>query len=432
MSSRQKSMLIFVVVLVVSVAAGIFVFPPAFRKLGFENELQRPYRFGLDIAGGAQLIYEVDLANVATGDRNSVMNGLRDVIEQRVNLFGVSEPRVVVAQSGESYRLVVELAGVRDVSDAIQEIGLTPLLDFREVQEVEVQSSADTETTSSPSEAKTDVEFIPTALTGRFVKSARLDFDHTTREPLVLLEFNDEGAKAFEDLTGRNVGRPLAIFLDNQLISSPTVQQKISGGQAQITGRFTVDEARELVERFNAGALPAPISLISQQTVDAVLGQEALSGGIVGGIFGTLAVVIFMIVYYGALGIFAAGALVIYIVLTLGIFKFIPVTLTLAGIAGFILSIGMAVDANILIFERTNEEVKKGLSRRIAIEEGFRRAWPSIRDSNVSTIITSLVLYFFTTSIVQGFALTLLIGVLMSMLSAITITKNMLRVFTRE
>ena len=431
MKQRKNNIIILLAVCALTLAAAVFVYPPAMKTLGIKDF--RPYRFGLDIAGGSQLVYEVDMSKVAETDKDSVMNGLRDVIERRVNLFGVSEPRVVAVASGANRRILVELAGVRDVQEAIRQIGSTPLLDFREVREGInfASTSAPAGSDGATAEADTTTEYIRTDLTGRYIKSAQVGFDQTTREPLVLLNFNEEGGKLFETITGKNIGKPLAIFLDGERISAPVVNQKIIGGSAQISGGFTLLEVQELVERFNAGALPAPIELVSRQTVDAVLGQRALELGILAGMAGTLAVMLFMIIYYGVLGVFATIALVIYITLTLAVFKMIPVTLSLAGIAGFILSIGMAVDANVLIFERTREEMKKGMSRGGAITEGFNRAWPSIRDSNASTIITALVLYFFTTSIVKGFALTLFLGVVLSMFSAVSVTRTLLRVFSK-
>ena len=411
-----------VLIVILAIIGGIFIYPPlnnlsgGFILLNFGK--YRPWRLGLDLVGGTHLIYEVDMSQVEYSDRDSVMAGLRDVIERRVNLFGVSEPQVVSAKEGDSYRLIVELAGIKDIKAAINEIGLTPFLDFREVAEV-------------PAETENKIEFIPTDLTGRYVKGAQIDFNSTTGAPQVNIQFNDDGAKIFEKLTARNVNKPLAIFLDNNLIEMPIVQERISGGRAQITGKFTVDEARKMVERFNAGALPAPIALISQQTIGASLGQESLKKAIYAGALGTLVIVLFMLGYYRKLGIFASLALVIYIILTAAVFK-LGITMSLAGIAGFILSIGMAVDANILIFERTKEEIKNGLSKISAIEEGFRRAWPSIRDSNISTIITSIILYYFTSSFIKGFALALLIGVLISMFSAITTTRILLRTFVKN
>ncbi len=414
MKSHSKFLLVIIILL--TIIAGIFIYP---KWLG---EKFRPWRLGLDLVGGAHLIYEIDMAQVDFGDHDAVVAGLRDVIERRVNLFGVSEPQVVSAKEGDSYRLIVELAGIKDIGEAIKMIGETPVLDFREVI-IDQQPTTDNQ--------QQEIQFIPTPLTGRYVKGTQLEFDSTTRAPQVNIQFNDEGAKIFEELTARNVGKPLAIFLDNNLIEMPVVQEKISGGRARITGKFTVDEARKMVERFNAGALPAPITLVSQQTIGASLGQESLKKAIYAGILGALAIIFFMLIYYKKLGIFASLALIIYIILTAAIFK-LGITMTLAGIAGFILSIGMAVDANILIFERTKEEIKKGLTKISAIEEGFKRAWPSIRDSNISTIITSIILYYFTTSFIKGFALALLIGVIISMFSAITITRTMLRVFVKS
>jgi preprotein translocase subunit SecD len=397
-------------IVLVAIAAAIFAYPKGF---GAANQ---PWRLGLDLVGGSHLVYRVDLSKVGSGDKDSVLNGLRDVIERRVNLFGVSEPQVFIASSGNEPELVVELAGIKDVQEAIKQIGATPLLDFREVQG-----------------NGTSTVFTQTNLTGRYITGAQLNFNPTTQAPEVAITFNDEGAGIFERLTGANVGKPLAIFLDGQPIEIPTVEQKITGGKAVISGKFTIAQAQQLVQRFNAGALPAPITLVDQLTVSPSLGTNSLQKAIVAGLIGTLLVLIFMIIYYRLLGVFASLALIIYIALTLGIFKLMPIfTLSLAGIAGFIVTIGMAVDANILIFERIREELKKGLSKAAALEEGFRRAWPSIRDSNTSTVITAVILYFFTSSFVKGFALTLLLGVIVSMFSAITTTRLFLAVFMKD
>ncbi|HXF44126.1 MAG TPA: protein translocase subunit SecD [Candidatus Paceibacterota bacterium] len=423
MHNRKRLVFFLVILVIVSAFSAIFVYEPLWQKWSSF----RPWRLGLDLAGGTYLVYEVDLSAVAQGDRDSVVKGLRDTIEKRVNLFGVSEPKVYLESGADSNRLIVELAGVKDVTSAINEIGATPFLDFREV--VEKSETVD-------GEATTTLSVVPTELTGRYVKGAQVGFDSYTGEPQVYLQFTDEGAKIFEEVTARNIGKPLCIFLDNQIRSfeedCPTVQAKISGGNAQITGRFTTDEVKKIVERFNAGALPAPIKLVNQQTISSDFGADSLNKAIFAGALGTGIVALFMLVFYRRLGVFAVAALAMYVALTLAVFKIVPVTMTLAGIAGFILSIGMAVDANILVFERTKEELKKGLSRTAAIEEGFRRAWTSIRDSNVSTMITSAVLYYFTSSFVRGFALALFLGVVVSMFSAITITRVLLRVFVRD
>lgn len=409
---KKQAKLILTGIAIVAVLAALFVLPISKKPFDFGSKVA-PWRLGLDLVGGSHLVYEVDMSNVEAKDRDSVMGGLKDVIERRVNLFGVSEPQVITAQEGDSHRLIVELAGV-PVDEAIKQIGETPMLDFREVAEV-----------------GTSTVFLPTNLTGRYLKKAQMTFDQTLGTPSVSLEFNEEGGKLFEELTSRNIGKPIAIFLDGQPIEVPTVQEKISGGTAQITGKFTSDEARKMVERFNAGALSAPMSLMSQQTVGASLGQESLKKAIDAGLYGTLAIILFMLLYYRGFGLYASVALIVYILITAALFKF-GVTMTLAGIAGYILSIGMAVDANILIFERTKEELKRGLARSVAIEEGFRRAWSSIRDSNISTGITCLILFFTTSSFVKGFALTLGIGVLVSMFSAITVTRLLMYVFATK
>ena len=407
---RKYPAVFLLVIIGAAVLAGFFVYPKNF------GERYRPWRLGLDLIGGSHLVYRVDLSQVSSGDRESVLGGLRDVIERRVNLFGVSEPQIFVAKSGESSELIVELAGVQNVKEAIRQIGETPLLDFREVVQVGTSKS-----------------FTYTNLTGRFITGAQLDCGGAGgTAPQVSLTFNEEGAGIFEKITEANIGKPLAVFLDNSLITAPIVQDKITGGEAVITGKFSLDEAKQLVERFNAGALPAPITLVDQLTVSPTLGADSLRSAMVAGAIGTVLVALFMVMYYGLLGIFAAFALVIYILLTLSVFKLVPVTMTLAGVAGFILTIGMAVDANILIFERIKEEKKKGLSQMAAVREGFVRAWPSIRDSNTSTIITAVILYFFTSSFLRGFALTLLLGVLTSLFSAITTTRLFLTVFLKD
>lgn len=413
MQRNPRLFTLFIVAL--TIGAAIFISPQLFDA----HYRFRPWKLGLDLSGGSHLAYEIDLSGVKNSDRDSVVAGLRDVIEKRVNLFGVSEPQVYAAQSGASSRLIVELAGIKDVNKAIEQIGATPFLYFAEPKELEAE------------DGKKIVAYQHTELTGRYITGAQVSFDPTTNAPQISLTFNDEGAKMFEELTARLIGKPLAIFLDDALISSPTVQEKIAGGRAQITGRFTIAEAKQLVARFNAGALPAPIRLVSQQTIGASLGFDSLAKTVVAGLLGTVLVMLFMMLYYRGFGLAAACALLFYIILTLAVFKILGIVMTLAGITGFVLSIGMAVDANVLIFERYKEEIKKIAAPAIALEEGFRRAWPSIRDSNITTIITALVLYYSTTGFVKGFALTLLLGVLMSMFSAITVSRLLLRSFIK-
>ena|SRR3989344_4793781 len=404
-----------VVILLVGLAVGWFVYSSEGAGARF------PFRFGLDLAGGSHLVYQADTSSVPGGDVKDAMNSLRDVVERRVNLFGVSEPIVQTEDtfSGD-HRLVVELPGVTDVNAAIAMIGKTPSLEFM-LQETPAGTTTPT--------------FVATGLDGSSVERAQLDFQSATggiAEPVVVLHFNTEGAALFEKVTRDNVGKPLAIFLDGVPISIPVIQEAISGGTATISGNFTPEDAKELVRDLNFGALPLPIALVETSTVGPTLGAESLNAGVFAGIVGTLLVMLFMVLWYRLPGLVASVALTLYIALMLAIFKLIPVTLTAAGIAGLILSIGMAVDANILIFERMKEELRGGKILKDAIAEGFKRAWLSIRDSNVSSLITGTILFWFGTSLVKGFALTFALGVIVSMLSAITVTRTLLLAVSRD
>lgn len=433
---KRNTYIIIAVIFILAFFAGNLVYPQLL-KLPYFPEI--PFKLGLDLQGGIHLIYQADFTEIEVRDKAESMAGLRDVIERRVNLFGVAEP--VVQVQGE--RLIVELAGVIDPAEAIRQIGETPFLEFREEKseeesqkildkqkEVEGKTLEEAKGIENWQLALEDPYFKPTALTGKYLKKATLDFSQTTFEPLVLLEFDDEGTRIFEELTAKNVGKQLAIYIDGFPISSPVVQETISGGTAQISGSFTVEEAKTLVRNLNAGALPVPINLISQQSVGPTLGSISLEKSLRAGIFGFLAIILFMILFYRLPGALASLALMIYLVIVLTIFKLIPVTLTLAGIGGFILSLGMAVDANILIFSRMREELKKGKSFSLSLEEGFSRAWPAIRDGNLTTLLVAVILFGFGTSFIQGFALTLSFGILISMFSAIIITKSFLRFFS--
>ena len=427
---KKKVYIVAAVILSVAFLAGNLDYPQ-FLKLPGIPEI--PFKLGLDLQGGTHLVYEADLSNIEKKDYSSSLQGLRDVIERRVNLFGVQEPVVQTQQKAGHHRLIVELAGVTDPAQAIEEIGKTPFLEFREqkenYEEIVEKNREAIEAGEEGAEIEIEDPFRATLLTGKYLEKAELSFDKTTYQPLVLLEFNGEGAKIFGDLTSKNIGKPLAIYIDGLPISIPIVQEEISGGKAQITGRFTIQEAKELARNLNAGALPVPVNLISQQSVGPTLGKISLEKSLKAGIFGLIGVIIFLIFFYRFPGFISALTLAIYVALILALFKLIPVTLTLAGIGGFILSIGMAIDANILIFSRMREELRGGRIFSIAVEEGFRRAWPSIRDGNITTLIVALILFGFGTSFVKGFAFTLTIGILMSMFSAIIITKNFLRVF---
>ena len=386
----------------------------------YSRILSVPFKLGLDLQGGVHLTYKADLSAIKPAEAANAMEGLRDVIERRVNAFGVGEPLVQVEKSaGGDQRLIVELPGVTNVNEAIKMIGETPFLEFK------TENPAADKLTEEEKKDSSKV-FVSSDLTGRYLKKAILDFDQTTFEPVISLEFNDEGGKLFAKMTKENVGKSIAIFLDGAPISVPNVREEITGGKAQITGQFTPQEAKLLVQRLNSGALPVPVSLISQQSVGPTLGEKFLAKGIMAGIYGMILVSLFLILWYRLPGLAAVLALGLYTIIILALFKLIPVTLTAAGIAGFILSVGMAVDANILIFERMKEELKKGKNLQSAVSEGFSRAWLSIRDSNISSLITAGILFWMGTSMIKGFALTLGVGILISMFSAITVSRTFL------
>lgn len=659
---RMKVWRAFILILVITVIGALIVGGSYYNKavdviaartrdyVKLPHTKDIPFRLGLDLLGGTRLVYKADMSAVNSKDRTNALEGVRDVIERRVNTFGVSEPVVQTNKSGDESQVIVELAGIKDVNEAVKMIGETPLLEFKEqntekrsltadekkemdkfnkqaeakatdvlgkalsggdfaalarqysedstskdnggeISGITVKDAAHTEIYNIASKLKqgettkdlvktasgyeivkliekkvktdsfnnnepekevkaahllicyaeskncesglsrdeayakiksikekataanfaqlvkenttepgggerggelgwfskgmmvkpfedavfpqkvgtisyvVDTEFgfhlilkeaernleefkvahifvktktaediigpqtdwKNTELTGKNLKKAVVQFNPNSGSPEVSLEFDDDGAKKFADVTGRNINKPVAIYLDNYPISTPTVNEKITGGKAVITGNFNIKEAKLLAQRLNAGALPVPIVLINQQTVGASLGAESISASYKAGLIGFILVAVFMILFYRLPGFLSVLALAVYSILVLAVFKIWPVTLSLAGLAGFIISIGMAVDANILIFSRLREEIRRGKPLDSALEEGFMRAWPSIRDSNSMTIITCIILIIFSTSVVKGFAITLLIGVLASMFSAIVITRNFLK-----
>jgi protein-export membrane protein SecD len=393
-----------------------------------------PFRLGLDLSGGTHLVYKADVSAVDESEIGDSMDALRDVIERRVNLFGVSEPVVQVQHggfvSGGEERLIVDLPGVTDIKEAIDMIGQTPLLEFKtEAPEgAPIKVKADKDGKVDLGAINLGQQYISTELTGRYLERAALEFDINTREPRVSLQFNDEGTKLFAEITKNNIGKTVAIYLDGAPISTPVVQEEIPNGQAVISGSFTPTEAKQLVGRLNSGALPVPISLLSTQTIGAILGENAVNAGVKATIIGFLLVVLFLILWYRLPGLVATFSLSIFIMIVLALFKLVPVTLTAAGIAGFIISIGIAVDANVLIFERLKEELRSGHTIHDATKLGFSRAWFSIRDSNISSFITALILFWFGTSLIKGFALTLGMGVVVSLFTAITVTRIFLSV----
>ena len=539
MSNRQKLRLKFSLVIVLAVVAGLIAYPQAVQKIpSLFSVLNKPkINLGLDLQGGIHLEYKADTSQVESSQVGDAMQAVQDVIERRVNAFGVAEPVVYTTKSGGEQRLVVELAGVKDINEAKKMISETPFLEFKEesqttpeqipqdqldkmnadakakaedilkkalagadfaqlakdnsqdpgskdnggvydfqkkgsfvpeyeaaifdsnlkdgevysklvesqfgwhiVKKIEIRGEGDEQEFKSAhilimktAQPQPQITWAETGLTGKNLKSASVQFkSQGLSEPEVSLKFDDEGTRLFAEITKKNIGKRVAIYLDGEIITAPTVQSEILNGEAVVTGNYTVEEAKTLVKRLNEGALPVPISLVGQQSVEATLGQVSLEKSLKAGMIGLILVIIFMLIYYRFLGLIASFSLLIYSALMISIFKlsgFTPwqITLTLPGIAGFVLSIGMAVDANILIFERTKEEVRKGRNILSAIEEGFKRAWTSILDGNMSSIITALILVEMGTGFVKGFAVTLVIGVLASMFTAVIITRTILR-----
>ncbi|MDO8231920.1 MAG: protein translocase subunit SecD [bacterium] len=415
---------------VFAIAALIAGFLLTYFVWSTEANPSSPYRFklGLDLAGGTELVYVADMSETPVADRNDALSALHGVIDRRVNLFGVAEPLVQTQRasslSGTTQdRLIIDLPGVTDINAAVAALGQTPTLEFKLATTVTVGTT-------------TQVAYMATGLNGRYLASATLGFGSGATAglsaPQVILNFNPEGAKLFEKITSENVGQPLAIFLDGQPISVPVIQEAIPGGQATISGRFTAAEARDLVRNLNFGALPVPITLESSSAVGPTLGATAITAGVAAGVIGFVIIALFMIVWYRLPGLIAAIALAEYVMLMLSVMKLVPITLTASGIAGLIISVGMAVDANVLIFERTKEELREGKSPREAVHIGFSRAWTGIRDGHFTMLISGIILFWLGTSLVQGFALVFVLGVLASFISAVSISRVFLLAIVPE
>jgi preprotein translocase subunit SecD len=444
--NNRKTINLFWTIMAMTIVAVVINLPPQLTLLGhtfyrpdfsinlggtqFKKDLS--LRYGLDLAGGVSLAYDIDTSKTAKDNLATAVESLKNNIDRRVNLFGISEATVQISKDNTGkYRLNVDLPGIEDIDSASKLIGQTAQLSFKG------ENTKVTESTSSASFG--DAFPFDTGINGSHLVKASVEINPTTSEPEVALEFNAEGTKLFAEATKTYLNKRIAIFLDNTAITYPTVQTVIPDGKAVINGNFDTKTAKALAAQLNAGALPLSISLVHQTKVGASLGQDSINKGIFAGLVGLIIVCLFMIGNYGYLGFIADIGLIIYGLITLSLYRLIPVTLTFPGIVGFILSVGMAVDSNILIFERMNEEIRAGKPFNIAMELGFGKAWDSIKDANACTIITGLILFnplgwnFLNTSgMVRGFAITLILGIVIGIFTGVVVTRNLLRVLAKK
>ncbi len=396
----------------------------AFSLAGWHFSLPEKLPKGLDLAGGVHLVFQAEMDKIPEHDRTAAWQALEDNIHQRVDAFGLGEVAIRRVREGNNYRLTVDIPGDINPQQAVALIGKTAQLNFRLVAP-----------TATVAAKKQQILFLKTGLTGAYLKRAQVDFNHQTGKPYVGLVFNTAGAKKFATITKKHVGQRLAVFLDKRLLMAPEIKEPILNGQAMVSGNFQLKEVKEMVSQLNAGALPVPLKLIAQQRVSPTLGKESVRQAFRAGIAGVTIEGLFMVLIYGWLGFLALLGLMVYGILSFMLYKILPVTLTMPGIAGFLLSLGMAVDANILIFERMKEELRSGKPWRLAMELGFGRAWDSIRDANACTLITSFVLFnpfdwhfLNTAGMVRGFALTLGLGILLELFTSVIVVRAIMRV----
>ncbi len=453
----RKTLTTFVAIIIVTVIAALISLPPSlpiqfnvfgknihfnlqrpsllFSIAGKPMSLELPLKQGLDIQGGMQVVLRADMSKIAEVDRQTALESAKEVIARRVDLYGVNEPNIQTSTFGNEYRLIVELAGVEDTSQALQLVGQTAQLDFR----LESTPAAQLGPEATMSALAFFQNYRETGLTGQQLKRAQVQFDPQTNEPVIGLEFDGDGTKLFADLTTHGVGKALGIFIDGFPVALPRINTPILNGQAVMTGGFTLEDAKQLAIQLNAGALPVPIEVLEQRQVGASLGKDSVNSSVRAGLIGLGLVMLFMVLMYGVKGFLADLALVVYAILTVAVYKIFGVTVTVPGVAGLLLSIGMAVDSNILIFERMKEELRVGRPFKQAMELGFGRAWNSIKDANVVTIMTALILinplnfgFLNTSGLVRGFGVTLLIGIVISLFTGIVVSRTLLRLFLAE
>jgi len=429
---RQRDIRLLVLIVLVAAFAGWVALPsnPGIHLSLGETKIDRDIdtQLGLDLRGGMQILLEADLPEGQDVD-GGAMEAARGIVESRVNGLGVTEP---IVQSVGLRRIQVELPGIQDPEKAVATLKETGLMEWVDTGSQFLMPGTTIKTdfaeSAEPTDEVTPTETIyHTVLTGTNLKGAQVDFDQRGL-PVIAFELDSDGGRLFADHTANNIGTYLSIAMDKTIISSPRIESSIPDGRGQITGQFSVDEAKAIVLQLRYGSLPIPLKIVDTKAVGPSLGQDSVEKSVRAGTIGLVIVLLFMLIYYRLPGFLADLALIIYAVITLAIYKLIPVTLTLPGIAGFLLSVGMAVDANILIFERMREELRAGRTLQRSIEFGFKRAWTSILDSNVSTWITCIILWLFGNSfgasVVKGFAVTLAIGVFVSMFTAVTVTRT--------
>lgn len=411
---------------------------------GKTYSLNLPLKKGLDIAGGIQLVMRADVSAIDQADRSDALKSAVEIIRNRVDAYGVAEPLIQTAVSGDDYQIIVEVPGLTDIDQAVALIGTTAMMDFR-LQEATVAAAwqntpvATTAATSYQQYYDYLASFVPTELTGEMLDKATATFDSQTRQPVVALQFTTEGREKFAEITRNNQGNILGIFIDDAPITLPKINDPILDGNAIISGGFTVKESQSLAVQLNSGALPVPIEIVQQRQVGATLGEDSVAKSLFAGIVGLLLVMLFMVLNYGQKGLIADFGLVIYTVLMLAIYKLFGITMSLPSIAAFLISIGMAVDSNILIFSRLQEELQQGKSLSAAREASFGKAWDSIRDANTITIMIAIILInplnfsiLNSNGMIRGFGITLLLGVITGLFTGVFVSRNLLRIFLRE
>lgn len=385
------------------------------------------YKKGLDIEGGVKVVINLDMSQINEAEKDAAAESVKEIINRRINFLGVAETGSYISKSNNQYRLVVEIPGQKNLESAIESIGSTAQLSFKVLKK-------DVSWPITDPDAKISDIFTDSPVTGKDLIGADVVFDQQTNQPVIQLRFSSEGRQKFSEVVKQNIEKPIGIFLDDVLLQAPVVSKDLAQGLTNdptITG-FDLETAKNVSTLLKAGALPVPIEIVEQSLIGATLGEEIVNKSLIAGFVGLLIVSLFLIIAYRNIGFIGVISLIIYISIALSIFKMLNVVLTLPGIAGFVFSIGVACDALILIFERIKEEIRLGKSSQLAIHNGYTRAWSSIKDSNLTTLLVSLILIQFGSGFVKGFGVTLSIGILVSLFTSVYVTHLMTRVFIKE